>query len=793
MRSMSNTLYTPKFVAYQAKQQKENPGWQKELLQEEQGGCSALQLEIRQANSLKPKHSWTCEHCQRPFVESGDQDNRMMVCAACGGENAGACNPSRELEKFAGPSGDGSDAQKNLERQRAELYTAEEDHDLARIKESRRAQNRHNQVTVWLKAMRYAPPGVLHLTAEMQRKLTYYSRGCCVYWGKMMDGRAETEYKGSDCNEVEAMRQMNDKSGSPIFWFITLVRLVFCDVNNGFVVGSEEVAQMLDMDVLHAYLSLHSGLKVATHEVLGNATRAGGDGAAGARVADKIKLRTVRIDRLGSAWSRCQKTKLLDLLLVHCGMLKMRIDGRGAMPESLLSCKRPDVNPLLLFRNALSAEQRGILLNPVAPIITGLQFKKKKSDASAVVLLSASSRAPSEEPEETSQDTVYTSDDDDDDAQQPTIPDGDVQEDARQRTWYKTQRESMDVDGARTVERKRKRDQREEMEADPGFDSEENPEDEDEQTAGLSDDDASAFDEPATVEIAQSIVQGTEDGKQEMVIEDEDVNEDATGNLSIAVSGPERPIRSAKELDELLGAYREAEITDDEWRSIGQKPMKRTAQTIPDHKIRTATDAEIWQTRDPAANFHRRHLARKANRLGDATKKARREERDAKVKAERAAVEERRVLREQGAQLQEDLQKAAEHERKKVAGGDVVFKKEDGTWGWKRYAPTIHLGGKRGEDALKKVAKAEAKRAALLAEAEASADEVHRIKCCVCGFTRRYERCERQWVDDHTFSCAWLGRKCRESDTQHWERQQRAAAKAARGEPQQGLAGPSSW
>jgi hypothetical protein len=233
------------------------------------------------------------------------------------------------------------------------------------------------------------------------------------------------------------------------------------------------------------------------------------------------------------------------------------------------------------------------------------------------------------------------------------------------------------------------------------------------------------------------------------------------------------------------------------------KKAKRERVKIPGHKIRTATQEDLWATKDPGESWMRRHRALKANREADAEKQASRAAKDAKAKLEKeqkeATREEAKELREAGNELEAQLRKGAERERKQVTGGEVIVKNEDGTITVERYAPKIHLGGERGQKAVAQANEKIAKKMRLVDKTGKTSGEIKadkqerekdalRVRCQVCGCNRRYEQEERRWPDDAAFTCPWLpGRVCRVTDTQMKERQKRAAA------PKKGAAGPSSW
>jgi len=322
------------------------------------------------------------------------------------------------------------------------------------------------------------------------------------------------------------------------------------------------------------------------------------------------------------------------------------------------------------------------------------------------------------------------------------------------------------------AERKRKREEREERKAQPDFDSEEEPDSDGDDSSELSsDDDESALEGSDTAEVSEPVALGSEEsGQQQMVIEDEDVEQCGDGRLSVSVSGPETAILSAKEVDAYIAAGREIPADTIKYYEDRRREAKKARQArtkIPDHKIRTATDAEIRASNNPEANFMRRHAAVKANRYADAAKRARREARDAKLKSEEMRRHEAQKLRQDAKELQEELEKGAERERKQVSGGEVIVKNADGTITVERYAPKIHLGGAKGKKAMAIVEREAAKHErAYDSRGKDLVPKGLRVTCYVCRLTRRYELEDRKWYLDSQFCCASLmdGRKCGETD-----------------------------
>ena len=799
LNGMQRTFGDANFKKHTQQLLKQRPNFYEEVQCETRGGSTAEQLEIRAANAARPKSEQVCELCANLLSLFEDPDGHAMVCGHCGFAGTGSLKPSLDAEKFCGPSADGSDAKKNLERARTEVNTAEEDHDLATIKDCWRAQNRLNQIIVWLKAMRIAPPDVLQVSPAMERAIIHHARRASLEWARVL--HADDPSGGmsiEEANEVEALRQLDDRSGSPIFWFIQLVRLVWSQHTGvGFVAASEEIASMLDMDGLHAYLSQHKHLTVATHEYLGNATRAGGDGAAGARQIGKPKMRTVRIDSLGSDWDRFMKSKYLDQLLQMAGVVHKSRESRGyGMPVRIVECKPPEVRGALMPRAAISVQHH---LCKVQPVATGLQLRPgqgrqavgtaQKREAERVTLRAAAAGEEEGGAEEGGEEEGGEESDESDAAvakepsEAPAAADDEGRE-VKRRKRREERREADAADGAAAAQRKRKREEREEREAQPDFDSEEEPDSDADDSSELDSDQESALDESDAAEVSEPVALGAaESGQQQLVIEDEDVEQSVDGKLSVAVSGPETAVLSVKEMDEYCAAGRAIPADTLRYYEAKQREAKKARQArpkIPNHKIRTATDAEIRASNNPAANFMRRHAAIRDNRYADAAKRARREARDAKRKLEEARRHEAQQLRQDTKELQEELEKGAERERKMVSGGEVIVKNADGTLTVERYAPKIHLGGAKGKKAMAIVEREEAKANAKptptptpkpkpnSARPCAKRDEEPglRVTCYVCRLTRRYALEDRKWHLDSQFCCASLmdGRKCGETD-----------------------------
>tara|TARA_B100001175_G_scaffold314321_1_gene323446 strand:+ start:880 stop:3369 length:2490 start_codon:yes stop_codon:yes gene_type:complete len=765
-----------------------------------------------------------CPLCMQltQFYVGSDQDGMYSQCCHVTAAGCQVFSTQEETRTFA--TQDHGDANKNQARKRVELYTDEHDREMCLITDNPKAEMRLNQVLVWRQFVRNSPPGHVSLTDAQCKRLAILARAACLQWAKLDESKLD-ETKDED---VEALQAWEEFKGSPVFWFIVLVQQVIAESGSDFNVPTEELAHMLSMDAIHEYLSAFKSTRVHTAEKLGNATRAKGAAAQAAYLAADDKTRLARFDPLGDTdFKRINKIKFLDELLQGSGVMKKGLDRCGALHARILSAKPPRVVKDASLRHKPLWEKTVKL----KPIVTGLQLANETETRERVLSNAASERVAEAKriaelercafaamarvanyeahkkaeaqtaaatEAEVEQDVTTTSgedSDDDDELSKMDLESEGAHED------YDADEDAMDPDDPLaakvTIEKmgltpeeelaELEREERElERKLDPSYDSEEDEEHENEEE-----------EEPlAPLPRLEPVVVKTKDGEQTLVMEEDESDTDDEGegegattacaDKSVRASGgaPQKrsaprsgvgstadpAVRSGRALDELISAGRYDEITAAEWATVGVRARPKTTKSIPDHKLRRATNAEIKNAPDPVRAWIERAARRAAHKQKSQDVQNRR-------KAKELAKEDRKAIRKKTREQRlVDIQRLKEERRharelladqrcenrvKKIqpmrAGTVAVPIHADdikpGTFPIKfRQFGAKHTFTEKKQKEIKEILNGERK------------ITVNWVQCDTCRLWRMLPETHPGWPEDQFFFCQQINRTCGKRD-----------------------------
>ena len=632
-----------------------------------------------------------CPLCMHPakFYVGNDQDGMYSECCNVTAAGCQVFSTQEETRTFAAQ--DHGDVDKNQARKRTELYTDEDDRAMCLITDNARAEMRLNQVLVWRQFLRGSPPGCVSLSNGQCKRLAILARAACLEWAKLEVARLD-ETKEEDLEALEAWEEFK---GSPVFWFIVLVQQVIAETSDDFTVPTKELAQMLSMDAIHEYLRAFKGTRVHTAENLGNATRARGAAAQAEHLAGAKKTRLARFDELGDTrQKRANKIKFLDELLQasgvlekgehQCGTLHERI--RAAMPPRVVKDKSKrhmplwhktvELHPIVTgLQNANEVELRQRALSNAARARvaeakrTAELENRAKAAAERIEAYEKHQKEDAKRGEEAAQEAETAEvkhhysdlESDDDDGEDAEIQSMDLEGEDGGEYDPLAAKVTVERIGLSHEEEMAALEQEErelERQLDPSYDSEE------EQGGEESEGEQEEEKELPSLPRLEPLVLPTKEGEQTLVLEEEESDtddedeEDATkpakqkgstttpkaAAAAAAASTTAPTTRSAKELDDLIGAGRYDEITAAEWSTLGARKRPKTTKAIPDHKLRNATNAEIKHAPDPVAAWLERAAKRAAHRKKS---QAVRERRKAKELAKENRKKIRKATREQ--------------------------------------------------------------------------------------------------------------------------------------------------
>ena len=323
--------------------------------------------------NVNPCNSNVCAHCNHR-LEPG-LDGNALVCERCGIEARTVACAEEETRTFAD-----DDAETMSTKKRAEYDKRDSQHEMCTFDERviaddsvrRVATNRLNQVLVWLRWLR-APgvPGELALTDDEADTFTVVARMACLQWAKESHGRTE-DGEGTDAH-----------FGSPVFWAIGLALGVVARRPGGFNVPTDAMIQRFTMDALHARLKNYKSFAVVTDEKIGNRTRANGQGAAGAKVADEKTRRHARFDSLGDDAARKRKLQFLNGLIKRSGVWGAQGEDPYVigLAKPVLQCLPPGRLPTFRYTRVGAALVDSTRLITVTPKATGVDADTHVAEA----------------------------------------------------------------------------------------------------------------------------------------------------------------------------------------------------------------------------------------------------------------------------------------------------------------------------------------------------------------------------------------------------------------------------
>jgi hypothetical protein len=260
-----------------------------------------------------PVNDEVCKFCPKDcFLEYHEGQAWGSRCGFLQGTQ-----PSDEAErrKFCD-----DDAQTKAAKQRAEEYSDEMRRTICRIEPStidaasadeaaaslearrrakvlRRCNLRLNQALALLACLSddVAPEGVLRLKPHELQTARLLLRAACIEWGR----------EGATCSH----------HASPVFWVATIAREMAARRECGFCVADERQRRAFSLDGVHAWLATFQGDATTTDESDRAKTNVCAGLIAAQRCAERIKIRHFRIDPLGPARKRREKTYILHNLI----------------------------------------------------------------------------------------------------------------------------------------------------------------------------------------------------------------------------------------------------------------------------------------------------------------------------------------------------------------------------------------------------------------------------------------------------------------------------------------------